>query len=142
MSMDEHRAAHGGGHFPDSPGHEERDVTFRPIVWAGAGAVVVVALVFVLVRWTFVADLAHDAAQSPPANPLTASYGRQLPPEPRLQTHPIRDLRDLRAAEDAILTSYGWVDRKTGIVRIPIARAMELLAERGLPTAPATGAHQ
>ena len=142
MSMDEHSAAPGGGHAADSPGHEERDVTLRPIVWAGAGMAVVVALVFVLVRWTFVSDLAHDAAQSPPANPLTRSYGRQLPPEPRLQTHPIRDLRDLRAAEDAVLTSYGWVDRKAGIVRIPIARAMELLATRGIAAAPATGDHQ
>ena len=142
MSMDEHRAVQSGGNPADSPGHEERDVTFRPIVWAGAGMAVVLVLVFALVRWTFVADLAHDAAQSPPANPLTVTYGRQLPPEPRLQTHPIRDLRELRAAEDAVLNSYGWVDRKAGIVRIPIARAMELLAKRGVTAVPETGGHQ
>ena len=139
--MDEHSAAHSGGHPADSPGHAARDVTFRPIVWAGAGMVVVVALVFVLVRWTLVTDLAHDAAQSPPANPLTSTYGRQLPPEPRLQTHPIRDLRDLRAAEDAMLNSYGWVDRQAGSVRIPIARAMELLATRGITARPQAGGH-
>lgn len=137
--MDEHRAAHGEGH-PAGPGHEERDITFRPILWAGAGMGVVVALIFVLVRWTFVADLAHDAAQSPAANPLAGTYGRQLPPEPRLQTHPIRDLHDLRAAEDVVLNGYGWVDRNAGVVRIPIARAMELLAKRGLPAE--TGEHQ
>ena len=142
MRMDEHRAAQRGENPAGVAGHEERDVTFRPIVWAGVGMAVVVALVFALVRWTFVSDLAHDAAQSPPANPLTSSYGRQLPPEPRLQTHPIRDLRDLRTAEDAVLNSYGWVDRRAGIVRIPIARAMELLAQRGVATAPATGERQ
>jgi DNA-binding GntR family transcriptional regulator len=38
------------------------------------------------------------------------------------------------AAETAILHSYGWVDRDAGIVRIPIERAIEILAERGLPT--------
>ena len=139
MSMDEHQATQSAGHPAGSSGHEERDVTFRPIVWAGIGALVVTALVFGLVRWTYVSYLTHEAMQSPPANPLTSSYGRQLPPEPRLQTSPVKDLLALHAAEDAVLDSYGWVDRKAGIVRIPIGRAMELLAQRGLPTEPQTG---
>jgi hypothetical protein len=58
---------------------------------------------------------------------------RQLPPEPRLQISPQQDMRQMRAAEMAALHSYGWVDRQAGIVRIPIERAIELLAERGLP---------
>ena len=45
-------------------------------------------------------------------------------------------LERLRAADDATLTSYGWVDRKSGIVRIPIDRAIDLLAARGLPSKP------
>jgi hypothetical protein len=32
------------------------------------------------------------------------------------------------------LNSYGWVDRTNGIVNIPIERAMDLIAARGLPT--------
>jgi hypothetical protein len=40
-------------------------------------------------------------------------------------------LRALRAAENAILEHYGWVDRDKGVVHIPIDRAMDLLAERG-----------
>jgi hypothetical protein len=133
--MDEHKATPNAGHPTGSPGHEKRDVTFRPIVWAGTGALVVLALVFVLVRWVYLSDVAHEALESPPANPLTSSYGRQLPPEPRLQTKPVQDLTALHAAEDSVLNSYGWIDRKAGTVRIPIARAMELLAQRGLPTA-------
>ncbi len=35
--------------------------------------------------------------------------------------------------------SYGWVDQPAGVVRIPIDRAMELLAQRGLPTRPQAG---
>ena len=42
-------------------------------------------------------------------------------------------LRQLRATEDAALTTYGWVDRKNGIVHIPIDRAMDLILQRGLP---------
>jgi hypothetical protein len=142
VSMDKHTTGHGGGHSADSPGHEERDVNFRPILWAGFGMLAIVVLTFVLVRWTYDAYMAHDAAASPPANPLTSRYGRQVPPEPRLQTHAVRDLGDLRALEDATLSSYGWVDRKAGVVRIPITRAMELLAKRGLPAVPETGGRQ
>jgi hypothetical protein len=138
--MDEHGTAHGGEHAPGS-GHEESDIRVRPIAWAGAGLTVIVVLIFVLMRWTFVSYMTRDAAESAPENPLAASYGRQVPPEPRLQTHPVRDLRELRAAEDATLTSYGWVDRKAGIVRIPIARAMELLVSRGGAARPDTGTH-
>jgi hypothetical protein len=35
--------------------------------------------------------------------------------------------------ENKRLTTYGWVDPKSGVVRIPVDQAMKLLAERGLP---------
>jgi len=41
-------------------------------------------------------------------------------------------MEELRAREDAILGSYGWVDRQAGIGRIPIDRAVDLLLEKGL----------
>jgi hypothetical protein len=41
-------------------------------------------------------------------------------------------LQQLREAESAKLNSYGWIDKSTGVVRIPIDRAMDLLAQRGL----------
>ena len=47
---------------------------------------------------------------------------------------PAQELQQWRAAEEESLRSYGWVNKEAGIVRIPIARAMELLAERGLPS--------
>ncbi len=64
---------------------------------------------------------------------MAAGQENRLPPEPRLQTNPREDLRDLRAQEDAILNSYGWVDRAAGSVHIPIDRAMEIVLERGIP---------
>jgi hypothetical protein len=45
-------------------------------------------------------------------------------------------LKQLRATENAALTTYGWVDRENGIVHIPIDRAMDLILQRGLPTRP------
>jgi hypothetical protein len=31
------------------------------------------------------------------------------------------------------LSTYGWVDRQNGTARIPIERAMDIIAEQGLP---------
>jgi hypothetical protein len=36
-------------------------------------------------------------------------------------------LKELRAREDIELNSYGWMDQETGVVRIPIDRAIELV---------------
>ena len=60
----------------------------------------------------------------------------QLPPEPRLQAQPKVELKDLRADEEAILNSYGWVNPDKGIVRIPIDQAIDLVAQKGLPSKP------
>jgi hypothetical protein len=76
---------------------------------------------------------ATDAAKPPV---LTAPD--RLPPEPRLQPDDVSDLHRLRQAEDDVLDSYAWVDKDQGVVRIPVARAMNLLAERGLPDWPTT----
>jgi hypothetical protein len=38
-------------------------------------------------------------------------------------------LRDLRSQEDEILNSYGVIDTIKGVYRIPISRAMELIAD-------------
>ncbi len=38
----------------------------------------------------------------------------------------LKNLAELNAANQKILTSYRWVDRKNGVVGIPIDRAMQL----------------
>jgi len=124
-----HVDPHGAG----GAGHEERDVSFAPLVRGLIGLVALVVVSLVLVRVLFGYLAVREAETSPPPNPLAQSFGRQVPPEPRLQPHPLQDLQTLRAQEEALLTSYGWVDRKAGIVRIPVQRALELLAQRGLP---------
>ena len=69
----------------------------------------------------------------------TALAQPQLPPEPRLQISPSEDWAEMLRREQAVLNSYAWVDRSRCIVRIPIERAMELIAQRGLPAADAEG---
>ncbi|HEV2234629.1 MAG TPA: hypothetical protein VGV68_14650 [Terriglobia bacterium] len=67
----------------------------------------------------------------PAASPF--AYTKAAPPGPGLQVHPAQDLKRLVLGEDEKLNSYGWVDQKAGIARIPIDRAMDLLIEKGLP---------
>jgi hypothetical protein len=54
------------------------------------------------------------------------------PPAPRLQVAPEQDLQHLHESENTRLDSYGWTDREHQVARMPIARAMKLLEERGL----------
>ena len=51
---------------------------------------------------------------------------------PALQINPSADLAAHRAAEHRQLTSYGWVDRQAGVVRMPIERAMQDVAASGI----------
>jgi hypothetical protein len=113
--------------------HEESDVNFRAILGFGAGLIVVAAVVNLLIYVLFGYFNGREGVQAPAEYPLAATQGHREPPEPRLQTDPRQDLADLRAKEDEQLTSYGWVDKNAGIVRIPIDDAMKLTLERGLP---------
>ncbi|HEX4021886.1 MAG TPA: hypothetical protein VHX63_12110 [Acidobacteriaceae bacterium] len=55
-------------------------------------------------------------------------------PTPRLQTDDgSMDIAQMHAREDLLLNHYTWIDQKAQTVRIPIARAMQILAEKGLP---------
>ncbi len=56
----------------------------------------------------------------------------RLPPQPRLQVNGARHWREFRSAEESRLGSYGWMDRSSGAVHIPIERAMDLIAQRGV----------
>jgi len=113
--------------------HEESDVNIRAIFGFGAGLLAVAVVIHVLIYGLFGYFNRRERVQAPAEYPLAAGQGNRVPPEPRLQTDPRQDLADLRAKEQDQLTSYGWVDRNAGVVRIPIEAAMKLTLERGLP---------
>ncbi len=114
-------------------GHEPNVVDYRFVL--GFGLVLLVATGLLVLLAQVVLD--YLAASRPRRVPPPAAVAPAvLPPEPRLQVSPAEDLRSLREREEAILKSYGWVDRDAGIARIPIERALSLAAERGLPVFP------
>jgi hypothetical protein len=72
--------------------------------------------------------------------PLAATAGERLPPAPRLQQFPHKELFEFRQEEEAFLHGYGWMNKEAGVVHIPIEEAMRLVVERGLPSrTPAEG---
>jgi len=131
MAGNEHER-HGHGAPPPEVGHEERDVNAWAIGKFAIGLVVLCGLTLLLLAGLFKYFKGQEAANQPPPSEISIDTSR-LPPEPRLETTPIQDLEAMRAAEDLALSSYGWVDQKASVVRIPIDRAIDLLAQRGLP---------
>lgn len=109
-------------------------------VWVGlivrfAVLLAVVSLVTMVGVWGLFRFLeartrATEARPSPVEAEQPRTAEQRLPPEPRLEIDPRASLARLRAAEDERLTSYGWVDKPAGVVRIPVERAMELMVER------------
>lgn len=65
---------------------------------------------------------------------LHAWYHNQLAAEAerKVVDRPATALIELREAQQGTMTEYGWIDREQGIVKLPVARAMELVvAEAG-----------
>lgn len=111
-------------------GYETRDVNVGALVGMGFALAVAIALSLGSVRYLL--DVFHKVA-TPQTRPLPLERTDQTPPSPRLQDKPTRDFAEYRDAQEQLLNSYGWVDKEAGTVHLPIARAMDLALERGLP---------
>lgn len=114
--------------------YEQSDVRAGAIVRFAIGLVIVVAVASVALLGLFGVFAKQQQRHDPPPPPLARPSG-DLPPVPRLQVTPLQDLEQVRAREEKELTSYGWVDPRAGIARIPIDEAIRILAQRGLPQA-------
>lgn len=115
---------------------EPSDIHGRGVIWTGIGVLVVVWLIGGVLYFLFEYFAKARSEESGSPLPITAQVGHEvpLPPEPRLQESPRHDLQEVRAAAESALNSYSWVDRQKGIVAIPIDRAIDLVAQRGIPS--------
>ena len=128
--------AHGHGPSVPPPGGIDDELNYRAI-WKFTIFVAVVTLAAIALMWGLSSALKKDIAdrQAPP--PVLAGARTQpLPPDPRLQANPPKDLSELRERENAVLATYAWVDQEKGIAQIPVDRALDILAAKGLPVPP------
>ena len=113
-------------------GSEERDINARAVTRFGIALAAIVIVSCFMLWFVFDQFAAREAARGSRPSSLIQQEGATQPPTPRLQANPPAELRQMHEDEDAVLTTYGWVDPQHGVVRIPISRAMDLAAERGL----------
>jgi hypothetical protein len=119
-------------------GHEPTAISLAAIMWFLVIFVVSVAVIGVLVWWLMLGFEGFEQRQDIVQSPLATTS--PAPPQPWLQPskaqgetplQPWQEMEALRSREQKILDSYGVGD---GTVQIPVRRAMEIIAQRGLPT--------
>jgi hypothetical protein len=132
-------------HDPHDPDHgqvESSAISPKPVLLFMAVLGIATAFVFFVVKGLDAGFKKLDeATQGQPATQV--EEGRRLPPEPLLQGAPGKEdkptdlpleaMENLRKETRNTLASYGWVDKPGGIVRVPIERAKDMIAEKGLP---------
>jgi len=119
--------SHGShGHGPVwSGGHQPDRISIRTIVIFGIGTVVLVVVAGVITA-AWIGALNHHRPDRLPANLATAD---NVPDRVQEWQTPGIDLTRLRAEQSARLNSSGWVDDSHTVARIPIERAMQLIAQ-------------
>jgi hypothetical protein len=119
--------------------HEEGDINVRPVyqflAWLGVLLVVTYLIVYAMMK----ANDARIERENAIVSHLPKSKLEELAPLPRLQLapgqalHPLREGMEYRDSVAAELGSYGYLNKASGSVHIPIELAKQLLISRGLP---------
>lgn len=150
MSTDMHNSAHGTGHPP-----VHKDVSFEPrdlnpgiiLRYLLYLAIVTgISLLICIYVYRFTTKLAVDQERS--VVPVRQVHAVHYPPEPMLQgvpghlTDPQQDLRNKMKADAEANEQLQWIDQKNGIAQIPVADAMKVIVEKGLPAVPAPPAEK
>jgi len=112
-------------------GHELSDLRPGYVAFFAFGLFVVLVISVAIASLIIHYKTVQHTKQDTPIPRLAGEREAML--EPRLPIDAPNELRQLRAAEETVLNSYGWVDKDAGIVKIPVDRAMEILAKKGLP---------
>jgi hypothetical protein len=130
---------------PLHDGFEHEDLSSKGPFYFMAGLVllgiVIYLIAFGIYRFLDKYETVHQPAVSPMVTPETDTRimtheETQTFPQPRLEENERTQLRSFIEDQDQKLATYDWVDKDKGILRIPIDRAMELIAKRGLPVHP------
>ena len=138
MSNETHPANSAG-----NGGYERSDIGVSGVLYFLLGLAVAGLLVYFVVDGLYSYLDKRSEAQQAPVNALvtnapadTRNISRDYPqgafPNPKLEEDERGQLNDIRAKEDQTLSSYDYIDKSAGTVRIPIERAMDLVAQRGL----------
>ena len=110
-----------------TPTREPAAFSFRLIALLGGGLLLSLAVISAVLF----ATTRHPTS----AQRNAAFTGDDGVLQPWLQAKPRDDLADFSSRKKTILNEYAWVDRNNGVVRIPIDRAMDIVASRAAKAA-------
>jgi hypothetical protein len=136
------------GHPQPNGGFEREDLGAKPIIafiiTVVVGGIFVYYAIWGMFHFLDKQITKDDHSRSPLVQVQTDTRSIQAEqikvfPEPRLEDNERTEINDTRYAEEQRLNSSGWVDQSAGVAHIPIERAMQLIAQRGLPTMPQQG---
>jgi hypothetical protein len=131
-------------------GYERQDIGISGVLYFLLGLAVAGLLVYFVVDGLYHYLDKRSEAEQTPVNPLVTNaptdtrhiakdYPQSAFPSPRLEEDERGQLNGIRLKEEQTLSTYDWIDENAGTVRIPIDRAMDLIAQRGLPVRAQTG---
>jgi hypothetical protein len=137
----------GHGNSTGHGSYEQRDIGMGAVLYFLVGLAAAILLVYFLADGIYSFLSKRMESMQTPVSPLVTNapadtrhlsvdyrdYLKQNFPSPQLEIDERTQLNSVRTDEAQMLSTYGWVDQKAGIVRIPIDRAMDLIAQRGLP---------
>jgi hypothetical protein len=126
-------APYGAEFLP--PGERRHETSDANTFWlfSFAGALILGAILMYVFLWIFFTGLSWAEPRKELRPPAPADAQSLAPPEPRLQTDFVADYNAIRTDQENRISQYRWENKKEGIVRIPVSRAMDLSAEQGLP---------
>jgi hypothetical protein len=113
--------------------YERTDADLTAVTRVGLGIAALTVVVALALVPILKGMIAYQKRSDAPAPPIAGFEPGRQAPEPRLQEEPFGDWTALKARQESLLGSYGWVDEAGGVTRIPIDQAMRMLVQRGLP---------
>ncbi len=99
---------------------EPEGVAARPVLYVAIGFLMFVGVCLAGIFYYY-SDVV-GARKAPKPGPF---------PAPQLQRTPLADLEKVQKSQEEQLNGYAWVDKDRGIVRVPIERAMQIVASKG-----------
>ena len=113
-------------------GHEANSLRVRELVVFAAALVGVTVLVLVSLSLVMREFSGEEKQLESLALPRFAGDTGGFP-APKIQPDPAEELTKMKREDLGRLNEYGWTDRAAGIAHIPVDRAIDILAQRGLP---------
>ena len=143
LDHQENSGSHGG--------YEHQDVGVAGVLYALIGLAVFCLVVHFLVTGLYGVLERFADTEKAPMSPLIADvptdvrhvpkgYPQTVFPDPKLEEDELGQFKSILAGQEETLNSYGWVNQAAGVARIPVDRAIDLLAQRGLPVHSETAA--